>query len=251
MSTLLPLSPAAFVVALTIVLVAAFVQSLTGFGFALVSVPILVLILDPKAIVPVTLILGAGLNALALSANKRARKIDMLNKWLLGGALIGIPFGAYLLGRLDPNSLRLLVGIAGAGIGIAIARGYSVHIRRPRLSALTVGLLSGALNASTSMGGGPVALYLAHLRSDKDDFRTNLLLYILLANLAAILLLIAADLMEPNALRLSLWLTPAVLVGFGLGHWLFSRLSTSLFTQIVVYVVVLTSAVGALMVLLG
>jgi uncharacterized membrane protein YfcA len=43
----LQLLPIVFIGACLIVLVAGFVQSLTGFGFAIVSVPFLVLLLDP------------------------------------------------------------------------------------------------------------------------------------------------------------------------------------------------------------
>lgn len=249
------LSLLTLVLASSIVLAAAFVQSLTGFGFALVSVPILILILDPRAIVPISLILGTGLNLLALGANslagnKKKGSSEKLNWWLLAGALLGIPFGSYMLGLFNPNSLRLLVGVTGVVSGITIARGYTWHIRRPHLLAMAVGILSGALNSSTSMGGGPVALFLTHQRSDKNDFRTHLLLYILLANLIAILALVATGLLAISTLWLSLWLTPAMLVGFGLGNWLFHRLSAPRFTQIVVGAVVLTSAIGVLIALI-
>ncbi|MEW5813966.1 MAG: sulfite exporter TauE/SafE family protein [Spirochaetota bacterium] len=240
------LSPVAFILALVIVLAAAFVQSLTGFGFALVGVPFLVLILNPKAIAPITLILGAGVNALALVAGRRQGNKCKLNRWLLAGALIGIPLGTYLLARLNPVLLRLLVGGAGITVGIGLARGYTWRIPRPQLAAMAVGIFSGALNSSTSMGGGPVALFLANQRLDKNNFRTHLLLYILLVNLAAILALLAADLLDALTFRLSLWLTPAMLAGFVLGRWQFSRVSRQRFTRIVIGVVVFTSTIGVL-----
>ena len=253
--TLLTLS-----VASAIVLAAAVAQSLTGFGFALVCVPLLVLVVAPLDSIPVSLILGAVMNILALSARSLGTDRDArgqepnrtkLDWWLVGGALCGIPLGSLVLARFDPGSLRLLVGITGAISAIIIGSGRTWRIRRPRLVAVGVGLLSGVLNSSTSMGGVPVALFMANRRPGKHAFRDYLLLYILLVNLVAIAVFIASGLLAITGLRLSLLLAPAMLVGFALGTWLFSRVSTPLFTKISVSVVVLTSSVAVLTALIG
>ena len=53
----------ALILATLIVLVASFVRSVAGFGFALVASPFLLLVLEPKSVVVINNILAADLSA--------------------------------------------------------------------------------------------------------------------------------------------------------------------------------------------
>lgn len=238
------------VAASCIIVLGSAVQSLTGFGFALVIVPLLLLVLDSKAIVPISLILGGVLNLLALLGNGRLAAARF--NWPLNiGGLAGIPLGTLLLRALDPVTLRLLVGVTGIVLGLGIARGRIWHFRNLRWASIGVGVLSGALNSSTSMGGGPVALFLANQQPDKDGFRVQLLVYILLANAVALIALVPVGVFTPDVFWLSLGLVPATLFGLVLGKWLFGRLSAETFKLTVIGVVIATSAVGAVTAAIG
>src|SRR5437867_3162069 len=94
-----------------IVVVAAAVQGVTGFGFALVAMPLLQLVIDPHAAV-----VGCGLAALPLMVGVAVRERRHV-RWtaitpLLVAAAVGLPFGLLLLRGLDATGLRLLTAVA-------------------------------------------------------------------------------------------------------------------------------------------
>jgi len=237
------LLPLAFAGISLIVLAAGFVQSLTGFGFAIVSVPFLVILLDPKVAVQVSLILGFVLSAALLPMSFRRGGASLQYPLMLGG-LVGISLGSLLLGSVDSLTLRMLMGLAGVVLGILILRGLALRVRRKSLASALVGVISGALNSTTSYGGIPVALYLTTQGSDKTNLRTNMLTYLLLANLVTLLVMVTSGLLSSSTIVLSLKLVPALLAGIGLGAWAFPRVNPGKFSRIVLFVVLVASAMA-------
>jgi hypothetical protein len=227
-----------------VVLLASFIQSLTGFGFAIISVPILVLFIDPKIAVQISLILGFVLSAVALLMSRR--KVGRLDlRWpLLVGSLVGIPIGGLVLKFISPLPLRLLVSGAGMVIAFLFFRGFSIEIVRQNLAFGVVGVISGILNSTTSMGGVVVALFLTNTGFDNFNLRSNMLVYLLVTNMVTILTLFITGTLTSPVLLLSLDLIPVITVGLLIGAWLFARVSRKAFTNIVLAVVIVASISG-------
>ncbi len=85
---------------LLVIFLAGMTQGLTGFGFALVSVPIMIILLSPKVVVPIIVIHSFVINLIILF---EARKwVDLKRIWpLMIAGITGIPIGTYLLIVLD------------------------------------------------------------------------------------------------------------------------------------------------------
>jgi uncharacterized membrane protein YfcA len=146
------------------VMAGAALQSSVGFGFALVSAP-LIYAAAPSAEQAVGLltVLGLEVSLLTLVAEHRRphpvwRDAAAVVAWSLPGALVGVA----VLRALDALALQLLVT---AGVLVALAVNLrAAHAPRERTHAVAwwarplAGLSSGALNTSTSTGGPPVAL---------------------------------------------------------------------------------------------
>src|SRR5215212_4976205 len=91
----------------------AFVQSTTGFGFALVLSPALFAVMDPVEAVMTLLVLGLALSLLVLFERGRPEHVD----WralvpLLLAALPGLVVGAVALTQLSKEVLQVVVGVA-------------------------------------------------------------------------------------------------------------------------------------------
>jgi uncharacterized membrane protein YfcA len=146
------------------VMAGAALQSSVGFGFSLVSAPLMYAAAPSvEQAVGLLTVLGLEVSLLTLVAERRRphpvwRDAAMVVAWSLPGALVGVA----VLRALDALALQLLVTA-----GVLTALGVNLRAAHaPRADAHDVpwwarplaGLSSGALNTSTSTGGPPVVL---------------------------------------------------------------------------------------------
>ena len=92
----------------SIIFVASMVNGLSGFGFASVAVPFMMIFLSPKTVIP--LITSLTLDAMILFEAKRHvewKKVASLMVPGIGGMLVGV----WLLTYLGIGSLKLCIGV--------------------------------------------------------------------------------------------------------------------------------------------
>ena len=104
-------------------LVGAFIQSATGFGFALVLSPALFAVLEPEEAVGTLLVLGLALNLLVLVEGGWHADWRRVAPMLVA-ALPGLVVGVVLLSALSKEALQVIVGLAviAAGAWQLVAR---------------------------------------------------------------------------------------------------------------------------------
>src|SRR3954470_15051627 len=106
---MLGISISTFALASLCIFVAAVIRGFTGFGLAVVGVPLLSLFFAPAEIVPSIMILAilAGLQLLP----KIWRNVDwrLLTPTIIGAA-IGTPLGTWLLAGVSADAMRVLIG---------------------------------------------------------------------------------------------------------------------------------------------
>lgn len=153
------LEPAALAVCAAGIALSGLVRGFFGFGFGLVAVPALALVLDPRAAIGLAMTLQICAGAVTLAQSWR--DVHGLTVALLSlGALAGVPAGVALVAWLAPETVRL--AIAATLLAAVAALGSGVRCRGcERVDArLAIGLGSGALNGLTGMGGPPVIVAL-------------------------------------------------------------------------------------------
>src|SRR5215207_1967812 len=150
------------------VMTGAALQSSIGFGFALVSAPLLFAATSPPEAVGLLIVLALEVSLLTLLTERRRPEpvwadVIPVVAFALPGALAGVA----VLRALDELALQLLVT---AGVLVALAVNLRAEHREPpppgaahdppRWARPAAGLVSGALNTSTSTGGPPLVLLL-------------------------------------------------------------------------------------------
>ena len=162
------MSPVQLALAIGVVALGATVQRTVGFGAALVSVPLLLLIdadLVPGSFVVANLAL-IGMMALGTGGHADRRGV----RWMA----FGLPFGTLLaVGALALVPEDLLAVVAGsivlaAVVAVALYGGVAI---RPR-SLWAAGLLSGFMGTTAGVGGPPLALL--YSRAPGDTVRATL-----------------------------------------------------------------------------
>lgn len=157
----------------TIFLLAGFIQGMTGFGSALVAIPLLSLVIDIKAAVPLCI-----LNSLVITTYlslKMRRHLD--SKKILPlcvAAVPGIIVGSTALKQISSTIIRVSLGI------LLIA--YSIYslVSKPKPKKLhkawsyIAGFCSGAIGAAFSAGGPPTIIYTTLNNWEKDTIKATL-----------------------------------------------------------------------------
>lgn len=156
-----------------IFLLAGLIQGLTGFGSALVAIPLLCLVIDIKTAVPLcmlnSLIITTTL-VLQLKKDVDRRKIMPLCLSAIPGILVGVT----VLKMVDATTMRFLLGTF-----LTIYAIYSLAAQpKPRklhpVWSWVAGFSSGAIGAAFSAGGPPTIIYTALQNWNKDEIKATL-----------------------------------------------------------------------------
>ncbi len=227
------------------VFVAAAAQSLTGFGFALVLVPLLSLVWDPRSVVVVSTILN-GLLSISITFQLRRHIVPSRVGLLLAGAVVGLPLGLVVLATLDPALLRVLIGILVVMFGLLIYFGAVSPLKARGWPLIATGLLSGILQSSTSMGGPPAVIYLMSQRYNKLAVRSTLLGFFGPLCLLAVVGFALAGMIRRDTLLVSVAMVPATLLGIYVGNAAFRRVSSEMFRAVVAMLIVVAGVLSTL-----
>ena len=224
---------------------AALMASVTGFGYALVAVPLLVLLLPPLQLVPVVLISWGPLALLLIAHSWRHLNPGRLVR-LLTGALLGAPLGILMLSSLPESTMRSVIGgttLLAAG-SLLVRPGRPLAREGPAL--LTAGLLSGVTGGSTGMAGPPVVLLGLNQRWEPQGFRADLICFFLVLHTSMAAGLACMGALSGGTLRLSLAVLPGVLAGYAAGRRLHGRVDASTYRRVAV-ALVLAGGIWALL----
>lgn len=214
-----------------VLLLAATAQSVTGFGFALVAVPLLALTTDARTGVVVAGLAGLAMN-LTLAARERAA-VRWRTAWLLlGAAAVGLPVGLLVL-RLAPERL-LTVVIAVCVLGCTVLVWRDVRLPRPGLLTVGgIGVLVGALSTATGTNGPPLVAAFHAMEYEPRAFRATLAAVFAGTGVASGCGFLAAGLVTPEVAWLSVAGLPAVGLGWLVGNRLFARIPAARFRAFV------------------
>lgn len=211
-----------------IILFASFVQSITGFGFAVVGAPLLLFFMEPREVVSLMVFGAFILNLMVIY--KTSGMSDPKVIWpMFFASLIGIIPGVYILKVVDGSILKLLIGSAILLVSFVMAGNYTVKIKRQKLATVLVGILSGFMGGSTSLSGPPVALFLMNQQQDKEAFRANLVRYFCIGNIATLIVMYYMGTMDMVVLKQGIYTIPGIVLGVWLGEKAFQKVSPQMF----------------------
>lgn len=224
-------------IGLTVVFLAGLTQGVTGFGFALVSAPIMIMFISPKVVVPIIVTYGLLISLIILFECRKW--LDLIRIWpLIIAGLAGVPAGAYLLSSLPAGILKVFIGSAISLFALVLLSGFRWKIENERLAFVPVGFLSGLLGGSTSMGGPPAVLFFAHQGVEKQVFRANLVAYFSVLSVGAVIAFIFNDLITAEVVNYTIIFLPAMILGALTGIKLANKVEEEVFQKIVLLVVI-------------
>lgn len=236
-----------FIALFCLIFLSAALQSLSGFGFALLSAPLLTATIGGPEAVSTIIITGTVCDVAILAMRRSVPRPAGREVWALAGwSVPGMLVGALLLASLPAVGLQVFVACVVIGAVILRLRSRERGVVVRPAWAVPAGFLSGALSTSTSLGGPPSVYYLVHRDLDPHTMRDTLVSVSLVRLPLSIAALVVAGTWETY----ELWppLIGAALLGQFVGARAFHAFGSSGYERVVLYLLVASAlvSVGAL-----
>jgi uncharacterized protein len=189
-------------------------RGFSGFGAALIFVPLASVALGPQRAAPLMLVLEVlAIALLTPGAWKLADRREV--GWLALGAAAGTPLGAAVLALADPLALRWGVALTILGLLGLLVSGWRFQGRPTRPVTLGFGLAGGVLGGVAMVSGPPVMAYLLGREGQARQLRASFGLYLAAGAVFAGIAYAAAGLLDGALLGPFLVTAPA----YGFGIW--------------------------------
>jgi uncharacterized protein len=227
-----------------ILFLSAFTFGFSGFGFALVSVPLLALVMPIKTAVAFQFPYAAVL--VLYHAWRYRRHVDRGELWpIMAGASLGMPMGLWLLHQAPEvplkRALALFIVLAIVGTSLPAGRRLArLFAGRTWWGALW-GLVSGWFQGAYSTGGPPAVIFVMSLDPSPAKAMGFLGVYFSFLYLAMTVLYGASGLFSWPLLQACALYAPAVLAGTVVGHLALGRVGARSYRLAVNLLLVVTA----------
>lgn len=227
-------------VALTM-FIAAFTQAVTGFGSALVGMPLLSQFVGVRIGAPLMAIASLLMNVSLILMQRQTFQWNKISA-LLAAAIVGIPLGIVAVAALSERIVLI-------GLGVLLV-GYALYAwitpRLPELKhpvwSFVFGFASGILAGAYNVGGPPAVIYASCRRWTPGEFRSNLQLLFLVENIVVVMGHAWKGNLGAEVLNLLWYAIPALVVGLGAGMLLDRFIPDALFRKIVLALLLVLGA---------
>ena len=220
------------------------VRGFSGFGSAMIYMPLIAAIYEPR-IAAVTLLLIDTLCTAPFTVRSFARCTwrEIVPMYFV--CALAIPVGAMALVAVDPVILRWFMALTVLVLLGVLMSGWRYQ-GPPRLPlTLAVGAYSGFSGGAVQIAGPPVVLYWLGSGNDVATLRANLLVYFLLMDIGLCVVYAAKGLFTAELVAFGLMLAVPFFIMTAAGAYLFRGASDRLYHRIA-YAIIAVSALVSL-----
>ncbi len=235
----MPVDTPSLAVAALVVCCGYFVFGLSGFGAALLTVPVVSHLWPVQFVLPVLALLdfAAGM-FLGVRHNKQAERGELTR--MIPLAFLGAALGATLLVNLPRDAA--LAGVGGAALlyGVYSLTQRGVPRKVSRNWAYVSGIVGGTTGALFGIGGPPYVIYLSRRIEDKNVLRATVATMVIFSVGSRLVVFALAGLVMMNVLKVALVLIPFAFVGLWAGGRAHGRVSREWFGRIISAILIAT-----------
>jgi hypothetical protein len=224
-------------------------RGFSGFGSALIFMPLASSVAPPRLVAALLLIVDFVAAAPLLpdawkKADRRATAVIVL------GALVGVPVGTYFLSVLDPVTTRWIISCFVAALLALLLSGWRYRGKDHVWLSVGIGGLSGFCSGLAQTGGPPIVGYWLGRPIASVVARANIVLFFGASDLFSLASYATTGLITRDALLLAVVVGPVYALGVASGASLFGRASEQIFRTIC-YVLIAIAVIAGLPVLDG
>jgi uncharacterized membrane protein YfcA len=226
------LTPAAIGLAAAMTFGAAAIRGLTGFGMAIILVPLLGLVIRPDQAVVLAILLQfligpVGIKTIIADSDRSSSLM------IAGFAVLATPFGLRLLAHTAPDLARLLISLVAIGAFILVVMPKRQSAAPGRAATAATGIASGILTGFAAMPGPPVVPYYLRGAFSPVTARASMMLIFFATAIAGTISSTLLGLTTVPLMLIALALFVPMFVGNHLGQMAFGRVSPTLWRSMV------------------
>jgi uncharacterized membrane protein YfcA len=222
-------------------LISGIVRGFSGFGGALILIPIMSALVGPKVAVPTFYLSDLGSATPYGIASVRKCNWTMVLPMLLG-TWIAQPFGALLLESMDPLILRWGMDLMVFAMLALLLTGWRFRGQPKTGLTFLVGLFAGGMGGATGISGPPVIAYWLGGRTEAALTRANIMVYYAFSSLAIDIIYFIKGVFTWQIVVYAIIVWPCYTLGLALGARLFGVASEETFRRFA-YVLIAISAI--------
>lgn len=206
-------------------------RGFSGFGSALIFMPLASSMAAPRLVAALLLIIDFFAAApLVPNAWKHAdRKATAI---MVCGALVGVPIGTYFLSRLEPVTTRWIISGFVLALLLLLLSGWRYRGKDHATISVGIGGLSGFCSGLAQTGGPPIVGYWLGRPIASTIARANILLFFGASDFFSVVSYSLSGLITADSLKFSLVVGPVYAIGVWFGASLFGKASEALFRAI-------------------
>jgi uncharacterized protein len=207
-----------------IMLVTYVVFGMTGFGSALVAVPLMAHFVPIQFVIP-TIVLLDCLASLTLGLRLRGEfnKPDTLA--LAPFVAVGMVIGGVLLARTPAGVILPFLAVFVTGYGLFYMFRHESVFRIPRWTAAPIGLFAGTMSSLFGMAGPIYVMYLVGRGATPEQVRATMPVIFIFTTIGRIAVFVTLSLLTTDTLFTAALLVPAMAAGLWLGNRWHARIS--------------------------
>lgn len=206
-------------------------RGFSGFGSALIFMPLASSIADPRLVAALLLLIDfvAAAPLLPNAWRKADRKATAV---MVAGALVGVPIGTYFLSRLEPVTTRWIISAFVFALLLLLLSGWRYRGKDHPSIAVGIGGLSGFCSGLAQTGGPPIVAYWLGRPLPSVIARANIVLFFGASDFFSAVSYAVTGLITLDAIRFALVVGPVYAIGVWFGASLFGKASETVFRSI-------------------
>nr|WP_320119966.1 sulfite exporter TauE/SafE family protein [uncultured Marinifilum sp.] len=224
-----------------VILSAAFIKGMTGFGFALLAVPFLSLIFPMQVLVPAMSLFNLITSLVILIKLQEKIKAKLFIPMFIA-SLGGIPLGVYALEYMSSENLRLITGILVILFSVRMLGREKLAKRFLNFPIVFAGFISGLLNSCISVGGPPLVIAMNRKGYSKDRFRGIFAWFSTFSSFFTTAAFVMNGMIEKESINLALFCLPILFFGSHFGSKFSGKIEPEKFRKMVIGINIVTGA---------
>ena len=226
---------------IVIICIAAVLQSISGFGFSLLAMPLLSIFVDIQDAVVIATLCGIFTNAVHLRKDFQLVERSIARRISLS-ALIGMPLGVVVLSVFSATHMRAIIGAVIVVLVFLMMRNFILKTENTNVD-IVLGAFSGLLATSVSSNGPPLVFLLQSKQLDPWRLRATLAYVFTISGCASFIVLMIAGKGSIEAFQYAMLSLPAMYLGTVVGRKARLRVTQEAFKRLM-YVLLLATAVS-------
>lgn len=228
---------------ISIIVVASIFQTSTGFGFSIMATPFLLLLFLPQDAIQINIILSLIISMALIWKIRVDVDIKLLKRMIIG-SILGVPIGIIIYMTVDILIFKLMISIILLLLTLLLL--CRVKMTSTPKRDYFIGWTSGILTTSIGMPGPPLLLYFTGAKITKEKLRATTLAFFLFIYSISLVTQITFSGTTTTVWLSSLYALLLVIIGLGLGQYLFKKMNQQIFT-VITYVLLLITGIYLLL----